>query len=219
MQIDFLNNEKTNDFIFENNIKLATLAKIMNSSVPGNLFLGMSSCINRCVLGKYIGVAYFSYLADLETGSYSTFGSRISIGAFSHPTDGLTIHEVGYRNTIASYGETVYKNDAEDYLLSRSVKTIIGNDVWVGDNSVVIKGINIGDGAVVAAGSVVTKDVAPYSIVAGNPARLIRKRFNDNVIERLLRSKWWEYSMEELKGVPFDDVDKSLEILEQRQSK
>jgi acetyltransferase-like isoleucine patch superfamily enzyme len=191
----------------------------MNSTLLGNAFIGMSSCVNRCDLGRYIGLAYFSYLADTNTGNYCTFGSRISIGAFSHPTDNLTVHEMGYRNTLESYGDTVLQEDALTYIDERAKKTIIGNDVWIGDNSVVIKGVEISNGAIVAAGSIVTRDVAPYSIVAGNPAKQIRTRFPDKLIERLLLTNWWEYSMQELTDVPFGNIDKSLEILEEKQSK
>jgi len=191
----------------------------MNSTLLGNTFIGMSSCINRCDIGRYIGLAYFSYIADTNIGNYCTFGSRISVGAFSHPTDNLTVHEIGYRNTLESYGDTVLQEDTPSYINERAKKTIIGNDVWVGDNSVVIKGVQISNGAIVAAGSIVTRDVAPYSIVAGNPARHIRMRFPDKVIERLLLTNWWEYSMQELSDVPFDDIDKSLEILEEKQFK
>jgi acetyltransferase-like isoleucine patch superfamily enzyme len=205
--------------IHDENIKLASFAKIMNSTLLGNAFIGMSSCVNRCDLGRYIGLAYFSYLADTNTGNYCTFGSRISIGAFSHPTDNLTVHEMGYRNTLESYGDTVLQEDALTYIDARANKTIIGNDVWIGDNSVVIKGVEISNGAIVAAGSIVTRDVAPYSIVAGNPAKEIRTRFPDKVIERLLLTNWWERSMQELTDVPFEDIHKSLEILEEKESK
>lgn len=77
--------------------------------------------------------------------------------------------------------------------------TIIGNDVVIGVNALVLSGVKIGDGAVVGAGSVVTKDVPPYAIVAGNPARIIRYRFSEEQIKALLRIRWWDWSMEEIK--------------------
>ncbi len=86
---------------------------------------------------------------------------------------------------------------------------IIGNDVWIGARATILSGVTIGDGAVIGAGSVVTKNVEPYSIVAGNPAKLIRKRFDDKTIERLLKIKWWEYGPNILKGL---DVTKPSEI-------
>ena len=217
--IEFLNNNKENNITVNRNIKLASLAKIMNSNLTGNLFLGLASCINRCEIGRYVGVAYFSYLADACCGHYCTFGSRVSVGAFSHPTELLTIHEVGFRDTTESYSETILTSDSQRYRDARAIKTIIGNDVWVGDNSVIIKGVEIGNGVIVAAGSVVTKDVAPYSIVAGNPSRTIRKRFSDDIIDRIQATRWWDYSMQELKEVPFEDINASLGILEKSSPK
>lgn len=211
--IKYFNNNKTTNSVENENITLEPLARIMNTEFTGNTLVGYCSCVNRCSLGRYVGVALFSYLADTTTGNYCTFGSRVSIGAFSHPTDALSVHEIGFRNTTAPYSETVLESDSEQYLRARSLRTQIGNDVWVGDNSVVIKGVQIGNGAIVAAGSVVTKDVPAYSIVAGNPAKVIRKRFAEELIERIQATEWWNFNMQELQGVPFEDIEASLEIL------
>jgi acetyltransferase-like isoleucine patch superfamily enzyme len=82
---------------------------------------------------------------------------------------------------------------------------IIGNDVWIGHEAVILSGARIGDGAVIGAGAVVTKDVEPYSIVAGNPARLIRKRFDDETIRKLLEIKWWDW--------PVEKINENLQII------
>ena len=76
--------------------------------------------------------------------------------------------------------------------------TVVGNDVWIGQNVTVLPGVHIGDGAIVGANSVVSRDVPPYCIVGGNPARLIRKRFDDETIEFLLNLKWWDWSAEKI---------------------
>jgi virginiamycin A acetyltransferase len=211
--IKFLDNKNSTDAIEYGNLRLAPFSKIIDSRVSGNLFLGLSSCINRCDLGRYVGIAYFSYVADTHSGNYCTFGSRVSLGAFSHPTDSLTVHEVGYRNTIDSYGETTLLSDCADYLESRSARTEIGHDVWIGDNSVVIKGVKVGNGAIVAAGSVVTKDVLPYAIVGGNPAKVIRMRFAEDIVQEIQATGWWNLSMKELTGIPFRDLRRALKML------
>jgi tetrahydrodipicolinate N-succinyltransferase len=94
-------------------------------------------------------------------------------------------------------------------------RVTIGNDVWMGHNVNVLGGVTVGDGAIIAAGSIVTKDVPPYGIVAGVPATLKRLRFPEKTVERLLRVKWWDLELEMLSGLPFRDIDRSLDALEE----
>lgn len=82
--------------------------------------------------------------------------------------------------------------------LDKRRDTIIGNDVWFGTNSTIMLGVKIGDGAIIGACSVVTKDVPPYSIVAGNPAKIVRYRFPDEIIEQLLKIKWWDWDYDKI---------------------
>jgi virginiamycin A acetyltransferase len=83
--------------------------------------------------------------------------------------------------------------------------TTIGNDVWIGHHAVIMPGIRIGDGAMIGSYSIVTKNVEPYAVVAGNPAKLIRKRYPDEVIEKLLNIRWWDWSA--------DKISRNLEFL------
>lgn len=76
--------------------------------------------------------------------------------------------------------------------------TVIGNDVWIGRESVIMPGVKIGDGSIIAAYSIVTKDIEPYSVVGGNPAKFIKKRFDDELIELLLQTRWWDFAPEKL---------------------
>jgi hypothetical protein len=116
-----------------------------------------------------------------------------------HPTDRFTISPVTYRNAIH------HKAALEDFADARKLKLArfnrhnldpitIGHDVWLGSDLLLKPGLTIGDGAVVAAGSIVNKDVPPYAIVGGVPAKIIRYRFADDVIEKLLALKWWDYN-------------------------
>jgi len=99
---------------------------------------------------------------------------------------------------------------------------VIGNDVWIGERVIIKGGVKIEDGAVVGAGSVVTKDVDPYTIVAGNPAKPIKKRFNDGVIEMLLKLRWWDLPFEELKEiinyVGPDNLSEFIKIVDKKRS-
>lgn len=89
----------------------------------------------------------------------------------------------------------------------------IGNDCWIGNNVILKRGINIGDGSIIASGSVVVKDVPAYSIFGGNPAEIIKMRFNDNVIEKLMKIKWWQYSPKQLPSFINDDIEKNIDSL------
>ena len=95
--------------------------------------------------------------------------------------------------------------------------TVIGNDVWIGQNAVILPGVHIGDGAIIGANSVVGCHVAPYTIVVGNPAKALRKRFDDELIDLLLRFKWWDKSVEEINRlIPLltcSDLEKVREAL------
>lgn len=151
--------------------------------------------IGRHTYGK-LKVLTWGEEATLKIGSFCSFtnGVKIFLGG-EHRVDWATTYpfsflwESGW--DISGHPET--KGDV-----------IIGNDVWVGTEAVIISGVKIGDGAVIGARAVVTKDVEPYAIYAGNPARLVRKRFDDSTIQQLLALKWWDFKDSEIEQLlPF----------------
>lgn len=164
----------------------------------------------RSKIGKCSSVGTLSAIYDCEIGNFCSIARECYIGGASHPLDRVSTSGCFY----LSYNYTgICYNDDTAYDWRTFTK--VGNDVWIGFRAVVLAGVTIGDGAVIGAGSIVTKDVGPYEIWAGNPARLIRKRFDDNTIKMLLDSKWWEWSDEELhkNGKWFADIEKFKNIL------
>lgn len=139
--------------------------------------------------------------------NYPEFGDKLIIGKFCSIASG-TKFIMGSANhwlgSVTTYPFNVFggswQENTPDHMSQLPFKgdIVIGNDVWIGRESIIMPGVKIGDGAIIAAYSVVTKDVEPYSVVGGNPARFIKKRFNDELIELLLEFKWWDLSPEKL---------------------
>ena len=132
-----------------------------------------------------------SYIEDAKIGKYCSIARQTIIGVSGHNYNWVTTSPI-----IASI---YYDMIDKDITVPQRERPIIGNDVWIGINAIIMRGVKIGDGAVIAAGAVVTKDVAPYSIVGGNPAKHIKYRFTESTIEKLLEIKWWDWDKEKIK--------------------
>lgn len=165
------------------------------------------------VTSPLIEVGDFTYYDDEgtrprfeEANVRYLFGpQRLRIGRFTAIAPGVTILMPGGNHPMSgpsTYPFTMFGGEWMERTLDTFLAieqpgdTVIGNDVWIGREAMILPGVAIGDGAVIGARSVVTKDVAPYAIVAGNPARTIRTRFPDDEIELLLRIRWWDWPVE-----------------------
>lgn len=160
-------------------------------------------------------------IIDADIGRYGSFANEVVIGEGDHPTSWLTTHPIPSKGLshfahLAAY--TAF-TPAEGDELPPTPRTRIGNDVWFGRRCFVKLGVTIGDGAVVGAHAMVTRDVPPYAIVGGVPARHIRNRFTDALIERLLALAWWTHSIWDLSGVPFHDVERAIGEIEKRRGR
>ena len=190
--------------------------RIKYSYIAGGNKIGNHSTIIRSLVGRYVALGCNSFMSRSKAGNYCTFGNRVSIGGSNHDYLLVTSHEVAFRNTAAIYGETIIEKD--HYALGQDINSQyhveIGHDVWIGDNVVVLPGRNIGTGAVIGAGAVVTADVPAYSIIVGNPGRVVKYRFSDEIISRLLSSNWWDKSISDLKGFDFSDMNAFLYVFE-----
>ena len=158
-------------------------------------------------------VGDFTYIADSDFESHVTHlyewnGDKLIIGKFCQIAAGVEFvmnganHQMNAVSTFPFYTlEGWEMNPPKKDDLPLKGDTVIGNDVWIGQNATIMPGVHIGDGAIIGANAVVASDVEPYSIVAGNPARLIRKRFDDELIELLEKFAWWDKPIEEINAL------------------
>lgn len=130
-----------------------------------------------------------------EIGKFCSIASHVRINPGNHPMKRVAQHHFTYRRIRYGFNET---DDENFFNWRRSNKCIIGNDVWIGHNAIIMPGVRIGSGAVVGAGAVVTKNIFPYEIAVGVPAKPIRKRFTDDIIEKLLKIEWWNWDRKSL---------------------
>ena len=169
--------------------------------------------VKPTIKNPQIIVGDFTYIADSDFESHVTHlyewnGDRLIIGKFCQIAAGVEFvmnganHQMNAVSTFPFFtleGWNASAPQKSDMPLKGD--TVIGNDVWIGQNATIMPGVHIGDGAIIGANSLVSKDVGPYTIVAGNPIRVIRKRFDDELIDLLERFKWWDKSIEEINNL------------------
>ena len=175
-------------------------------------YVGPGCNLIDCSIGKYSYLGKCNSLNNVSIGRFTSIASYCSIGGDSHPTSYVSTSIVFYKKKNV-LKQKKFSNVQEDFKHSR---VIIGNDVWIGEKVFIKEGVSIGNGAIVGAHSVVTHDVEPYSIVAGVPAREIKKRFTEEYIRKMLAVEWWNFSEERIAALSpyFSDVKTFLEKIE-----
>lgn len=169
--------------------------------------------IRPTVKSKNIVIGDFSYFSDVDfekhvTHHYDFYGDKLIIGKFCQIAAGVEFvmnganHQMNAASTFPFYIFEGWEQDIPSTdVFSFKGDTVVGNDVWIGQNATILPGVHIGDGAIIGASSVVASDVEPYSIVAGNPAKQLRKRFDSELIAILLELKWWELPIEQINAL------------------
>lgn len=191
--------------LIANTAKIYKDIKIIDSNIGEYTTIGDFSNLLKCQIDDYVAINRHCILdhSDMGLGSYINHNTTLKhtvVGKFCCISwdvclYGGSSHDYSTPSMYTSYHWKTIFGSTIDKSLDKA-KTQIGNDVWIGNGAIVINGVKVGDGAIIGAGAVVTKDVPPYSIVVGVPARVIRKRFDDNTIERLLNVKWWNWPLE-----------------------
>ena len=191
-------NEKARDI--ENQRRYSNAVVDGGSSFTPDSTVGTKSHILSGAIINHSHIGDYSYcnknvqIQNAIIGNYCSIANDVVIGLGKHPLNLFSTSTVFYRKENTLNVKLVEK----DYEFDEYLPVSIGSDVWIGARAIIMDGVNIGDGAVVAAGAVVTKDVPPYAIVAGVPSKIIKYRFEKNKIKELLESKWWKMKPSEV---------------------
>lgn len=159
-----------------------------NSTISKSARIYPFSIVKNSSIDDYSYISYNCTINNVTIGKFCSIAKGVKIGLGFHPTNFLSSSPIFYSPDNPLNISLVKEKTFDD---TEPVK--IGNDVWIGANVVILDGLVIGDGCVIGANSVVTKDIEPFSIVGGVPARLIKKRFSTQIIESLMKLKWWEF--------------------------
>lgn len=182
-------------YLFARVLRKARGSAVTGSRIDPTAKIESGSTVVDSTMDRHSFCGYDCNLVNADIGAFCSIAGRVSIGGARHPVEYLSTSPVflSHRDSVAA------KFARHDYLPRE--RTTIGSDVWIGEGAFVRAGTRIGHGAVVGMGSVVTRDVPPYAIVAGNPARVIRMRFPEATVAALLRLQWWTFDDARLREI------------------
>ncbi len=173
--------------------RVFSMSSIRGCNIHKTAKIGDGCTVSNTTIGKYSYIGDYTNVSSVKIGNFTSISSYCGIGGGGHPLNWVATSPVFNKH------RSILRVNFSDNDYNPYVETKIGNDVWIGTHSLIKSGVTIADGAVIGMGSVVTKDVGPYEIWAGNPAKLIRKRFDDETIDKLLKSQWWNWDDAEIK--------------------
>jgi acetyltransferase-like isoleucine patch superfamily enzyme len=192
------------------NLKVGMNCELVNSKFGHDNYIGDSVLFEESDISDYSYINSRSFVSHATIGKFTSIAHDVQIGLGAHPIDLVSTHGAFYSKSKG------FKTFADREYVEEFSPIRIGSDVWIGARSVILNGVTIGDGAVVAAGAVVTKDVEPYAVVGGVPAKVIKYRFSREIIEKLLKIKWWDLNPEWLRNnfLLFHDVNEFIHHFE-----
>tara|TARA_B100001175_G_C19370326_1_gene571427 strand:- start:269 stop:976 length:708 start_codon:yes stop_codon:yes gene_type:complete len=173
---------------------ISLTVNIMECELNNNIAIYDNAIVKNCNIGCHTYIQKNSRIFNADIGNFCSIASNVSIAPGLHFRSGISTHPSFY---LKNNPLTMTFSDEDTFETFK--KVTIGHDVWIGENAIIMDGITVGTGAIIAASSVVTKNVEPYAIVAGVPAKVLKFRFKDDQISGLLESEWWDLSNKWLK--------------------
>lgn len=191
-------------------LKIGYMAKVTNSAFGINNTICDNVLLSNVVLGDFSYVGEKAVIRNSKIGKFCSVAPNAIIGTGIHPTHMVSTYPIFY--STKKQGQITFVE--KDYI-EETREIIVGNDVWIGTNAIIHDGITIGDGAIIASGAIVTKNIPPYAIYGGVPAKLIKYRFNQNEVLNLRKSEWWNKDIAWLKKnvLKFHNIDKFIELV------
>jgi len=181
-----------------------------NNQFDEDVFIDKDSFIMNSKIGRYSTIGKNNHIFYSNIGNFVSVSWNVTIGAIQHEIRTITTHAFPYSSAF----DMSNNNDLA------KIGTIIGHDVWIGTGAIIMSGVTVGNGVIIGAGSIITKDIEAYSVVAGNPAKLLYKRFDDNLILELERIQWWYWEKEKIqKNITYFKENLTVEILNKITSK
>ena len=179
---------------------VATTARLHATHLGAWMEIGDRCVLNHVDVGDYSYIERDCDVMNSHIGKFTSIAASVRINPSNHPWWRPTLHHFTYRPGKFGFSDTTQDVDDSVFTWRTEDSVIIGHDVWIGHGAIVLPGVAVGNGAIIGAGSVVTKNVSPYTVVVGNPARVLRPRFEDiSVAERLEALSWWDWPHDMLK--------------------
>lgn len=204
--ISIIRHYKYNRLFADKSVTIGFDTNIISTCVQDYVCIGENCKIRNSKIGKHTYVGSGTSIENSNIGSFCSISHNVTLGLSTHPSRFVSTHPAFYSNT-KGFKTFSDKNYYDEY---GTIK--IGNDVLIGKNATVLYGVTVGDGVIITNNSVVTRDIPPYAVVGGVPAKIIKYRFNDETISKLLEYKWWEIDESILQENfrLFHDIDKFL---------
>ncbi|MBJ6127993.1 CatB-related O-acetyltransferase [Microvirga splendida] len=204
--------EEIKAFLLKHGLDLrGTIGQGLIWEAPVKIF--HSSHVGAVEIGAYSYISPRTEIQHATIGRYCSIGDNVNMRGSAHPKEWLSSHPFPYTNLYSHSRPYRPPLTFEGY----GKKTHVGHDVWIGSRTIILPGVTIGTGAIIGTGAVVAKDVPAYAIAVGNPVQVVKYRFEQSLVERLLKSEWWTYDLpkylEQRSDIPLDDPERMLDFL------